>query len=66
MAESVEFFNTDYDCNLKFNIRHIHTNTYIVVSTVTSSMPLSESGFQRQIFPFLRFPEFSNALDISF
>jgi hypothetical protein len=46
---------------------HTHTHTHILVSTVTSSLPLLGSGFQRwTFFPFLCVPELFPASATSF
>jgi hypothetical protein len=52
-----------YSAWLRFRI---HCYIHRVVSTVTSSLPLFGSGFQRRTFPFLRVPELSPASATSF
>jgi hypothetical protein len=44
----------------------LHYYTHTLVSTVTSSMPLLGSGFQRRTFPFLWVPELFPASATSF
>jgi hypothetical protein len=56
----IAYFDTARDYNLQFNI------TRTLVSTVTSSLPLFGSGFQRRTFPFLRVPKLSPASATSF
>jgi hypothetical protein len=56
----IAHFDTECDYTLQFTITHI------LVSTVTSSLPLLGSGFQRRIFPFLLVPNLSPASATSF
>jgi hypothetical protein len=42
------------------------TITHTLVATVTSSLPLLDSGFQRQTFLFIWVPELSPASAVSF
>jgi hypothetical protein len=51
MAGFIGLFYTEHDYILQ------HTQTHTLVSTVTSSLPLLCSGFQRRTFPFLWVPE---------
>jgi hypothetical protein len=53
-------FDTGCDYTLQFTITHI------LVSTVTSSLTLLGSGFQRRTFPFLLVPELPPASVTSF
>jgi hypothetical protein len=60
MIAFIGLFDTARDYTLKFTITHT------IVFTVTSSLPLLGSGFQRQTFPFLWVLEVSPALATSF
>jgi hypothetical protein len=51
-----------YSSWLNFTVHcytHTHARMHTLVSTVTSSLPLLTSGFQRRTFPFLWVPELS-------
>jgi hypothetical protein len=52
MARHIAHFDTACDYTWLFTVTHIHT----LVPTVTSSLSLLGSGFQRRTFHFLRFP----------
>jgi hypothetical protein len=62
MTGYFRLFNTGRDSTLHFTITH--TNT--IVSTVTSSLPLLGSDFQRRTFRFLSVPELYPASATSF
>jgi hypothetical protein len=55
MTGSIGLFHRARDYNLHFTITHI-------MYTVTSSLPLLGSGFQRRAFLFLWIPEMSPCL----
>jgi hypothetical protein len=64
MIGFIGLFDTARDYNLQFTITLTHTHT--LVSTVTSSLAIVGSGFQRQTFSFLRVPELLPASATSF
>jgi hypothetical protein len=55
MTRHNAYFDTARDYTLQF------TTTHTLVSTVTSSLPLLGSGFQRRTFPFFWAPELSRS-----
>jgi hypothetical protein len=59
-------FDTARECTLQFTYTHTHTQTHILVSTVTSSLLLLGSGFQRRMIPFLQVPELFPCLSYQF
>jgi hypothetical protein len=59
-------FDTAREYTLQFTITHTHTHTHTLVFTITPSLPLLGSGFQRRIFPLLWGPERSPASATSF
>jgi hypothetical protein len=60
MTGFIGLFDTARDYNFHFTVAQI------LVSTVTSSLPLHGSGFQRRTLPFLWVPELSLASATSF
>jgi hypothetical protein len=59
-------FDTARDYTLQFTVTHARTHTHTLVFTVTSSLPLLGSGFQRRTFAFLWVPELAPASATSF
>jgi hypothetical protein len=55
-----------FDTVRNYALQYKHTHTHTLVSTVTSSLSLFSSGFQRRTFPSLSFQERSPVSVTSF
>jgi hypothetical protein len=66
MTGFIGLFRLARDYTLQYTVTRTHTNIHVLVSTVTSSLPLLDSAFQRRTFPFLWVSELSPASATNF
>lgn len=66
MIRYIGLFDTQCMTTLYISLLHTRARAHTLVPTVTSSLPLLGSGFQRRMFPFLSIAELSPASAASF